>query len=124
VKSAEQREMAERPLTPAIRKAIVQDNNVGPDYSRIRVPVLAIYRTTTLDEALKQFPPQNNEQRAALITGYAASRAMVEKWQSDLRADVPGARIVELPGANLYMFLSHEAEVIREIRAFASTLTR
>jgi hypothetical protein len=47
---------------------------------------------------------------------------MLEKWESDLRAGVPGARIVELPGAELYMFLSNEADIIREIRAFALTL--
>jgi hypothetical protein len=49
---------------------------------------------------------------------------MLEKWQSDLRTGVPDARIVELPGANLYMFLSHEADIIREIRAFAAWLPR
>ena len=37
-------------------------------------------------------------------------------------AGVPGATIVELPGANLYMFLTNEADVIREVRAFADTL--
>jgi hypothetical protein len=47
---------------------------------------------------------------------------MLTKWQHDLLAGVPTARIVELPGANLFMFLSNEADVIREIRAFATTL--
>ena len=94
------------------------------DYARIRVPVLAIYRTTTFAMALEQFPPQNEQQRAALITGYAASRAMVEKWQGDLRAGVPEARIVELPGANVYMFLSNEADIVRELRAFAAAPPR
>jgi non-heme chloroperoxidase len=121
---AERRQLEERPLTPAIRRAIVQDHNVRPDYAGIRVPVLAIYRTTTLAQALEQFDPQTEEQRAALVTGYAASRAMLEKWESDLRTGVPDARIVELPGANLYMFLSHEADIIREIRAFAAWLPR
>jgi hypothetical protein len=32
------------------------------------------------------------------------------------------AKIVELPGANLHMFLSNEADIIRELRAFASSL--
>ena len=102
----------------------MQDHNVRPDYARIGIPVLAIYRTTTLGQAFKAFPPETEGQRAALITGYAAGRAMVEKWQHDLRAGVPGARIVELPGANLYMFLSHEADVIPEVRDFAATLKR
>jgi hypothetical protein len=49
---------------------------------------------------------------------------MLSKWQRDLRAGVPTARIIELPGANLYMFLSNEADVLRELRAFAATLQR
>jgi non-heme chloroperoxidase len=120
---AERREMAERPLDAAIRKAILQDHIVKPDYSRIRVPVLAIYRTTTLQQALDVYPPQNETERARLFQLYAATRGMLEKWQADLRAGVPHVRIVELPGANLYMFLSNEADVIRELRGFAASLS-
>ena len=47
---------------------------------------------------------------------------MRAKWQRDLLAGVPNAKIVELPGANLYMFLSNEADINRELRAFASSL--
>jgi non-heme chloroperoxidase len=119
---AERREMAERPLDPTIRKAIVEDNQVKPDYARIRVPVLAIYRATTMEQVLKDRPPANDRQRAALNQAYAAGRAMLTKWQRDLLAGVPAARIVELPGANLYMFLSNEADIIREVRAFAAQL--
>jgi hypothetical protein len=86
------------------------------------VPVLAIYRTVTMEQALREFPPRNDQERAALDQAYAGGRAMVTKWQHDLLAGVPSARIVELPGANLFMFLSNEADVIREIRAFATTL--
>jgi hypothetical protein len=68
------------------------------------------------------FPPRNDQERAALDQAYAGGRAMLTKWQHDLLAGVPSARIVELPGANLFMFLSNEADVIREIRAFATTL--
>lgn len=121
---AEARQLAERPLDPATRKAILEDHNVRPDYARIRVPTLAIYRTTTLEQALADYAPQNEQQRAALIQGYASARAILEKWQTDLRTGVPGARIVELPGASLYLFLSNEADVIREIRAFAAILPR
>jgi hypothetical protein len=35
---------------------------------------------------------------------------------------VPTARIVELPGAERYMFLSNEADVIRELRSFGQAL--
>lgn len=117
-------EIRQRPLDPAIRKAIVDDYKVKPDYARISVPVLAIYRTGTLKQALDNSESQNDEQLAALIADYAGHGAMLERWQADLREGVPTARIVELPGANLYMFISNEADVIRELRAFAATLPR
>ncbi len=121
---AEQRRLNEKPIDPAIRRAIVEDNRVRPDYARIRVPVLAIYRTTSMEQALKEYPPKTEQERVALNQAYAARRAMLEKWQNDLLAGVPNAKIVELPGANLYMFLSNEADIIRELRAFASSLPR
>lgn len=119
---AELRQLERWPIDPAIRRAIVEDNRVRPEYARIRVPVLAIYRTVSMEQALEAYPPKNELQRAALTQGYASARAMLLKWQRDLLAGVPNARIVELPGANLYMFLSNEADVIRELRAFAASL--
>jgi pimeloyl-ACP methyl ester carboxylesterase len=122
VPEAERRAMAERPLDPAIRKAIVEDNRVRPDYARIGVPVLAIYRSFTMEQTLADYPPKDDRERAALAQAYAGRRAVLSRWQRDLRAGVPTARIVEIPYANLYMFLSHEADVLREVRAFAATL--
>jgi hypothetical protein len=119
---AEQRLLSERPIDPTIRKAIVEDNNVRPPYARIRVPVVAVYRTTTKAQALREYPPQNERERAAFEQGYASLQAMLKRWQRDLLAGVPNAKIVELPGANLYMFLSNQADVLREVRAFAATL--
>ena len=119
---AEQRQMQEWPLDPAIRKAITEDNNVRPDYARIRVPVMAIYRTVTMEQALKEFPPRDDLERANLNQLYASGRAMTSKWQRDLLAGLPTARIVELPGANLFMFLTNEADVIREVRTFGASL--
>jgi pimeloyl-ACP methyl ester carboxylesterase len=119
---ADRRAMAERPLDPAIRDAIL-GSKVKPEYSRISVPVLAIFRTTTLQEGLELYKPQNDDERAYLFLLYAATRGMLEKWETDVRTGIPHARIVELPGANLYMFLSHEADIIRELRAFAATMS-
>lgn len=111
-------------LSPDIRRAITVDARVKPDYSRIRVPVLAIYqRDLPFDEVAAGFVISNDQQRAALRQQYAATRALYVRWQRDLLAGVPTARIVELPGASLYMFLSNEADVLREIRAFSATLT-
>lgn len=119
---AERHQMDERPLDPAIRKAITEDNNVKPEYARIRVPVLAIYRTVTMEQALEEFPPRSDSEREALKQAYATARAMLSTWPRDLLAVVPTARIVELPGANLFMFLTNEADVAREVRTFAASL--
>ena len=54
---------------------------------------------------------RTERQKTALRQLYDAERAMIARWQRDLRAGVPTAPIANLPGANLYMFLSHEAEV-------------
>ncbi|MGH9220798.1 MAG: hypothetical protein ACRD1W_15945, partial [Vicinamibacterales bacterium] len=89
------------------------------------VPVLAMYqRELPFDEVAARYTIGEERQRAALLQEYTATRAMYDRWQRDLRAAVPTARIVELPGASLYMFLSNEADVLREIRAFSTTLTR
>ena len=107
-----------------IRRAITVDARVKPDYARIRVPVLAIYQAQRpFEEVAADFDIRNEQERAALRQQYAATRALYTRWQHDLLAAVPTARIVELPGANLFMFLSNEADVLREIRAFAATLT-
>lgn len=111
-------------LSPAIRRAITVDARIKPDYTGIRVPVLAIYQAQLpFDAVAAEFDIRTDDERAALRQEYDATRAMYTRWQQALLAAVPTARIVELPGANLYMFLSHEADVVREIKAFATTLT-
>jgi len=107
-----------------IRRAITVDARIKPDYSRIRVPVLAIYQAQgPFEKVAARYTIRNEQERAALRQQDAATRAMYSRWQDDLRAAVPTARIVELPVANPFMFLSNEADVLREIRAFAATLT-
>jgi hypothetical protein len=113
-----------RLMSPEIRRAITVDARVKPNYAGIRVPVLAMYQAQRpFGEVAAEFDIRNEQERAALRQQYAATRAMYTRWQQDLLAAVPTARIVELPGASLFMFLSNEADVLREIRAFADTLT-
>jgi hypothetical protein len=75
-----------------------------------------------MEQTFKDYAPTSDQERAAVNQAYAARRAILSKWQRDLLVGVPDARIVELPGANLFMFLSNEADVLREVRAFAATL--
>jgi non-heme chloroperoxidase len=112
-------------LSSVIRRAITTDARVKPDYSAIRVPVLAIYqRELPFERVAANYLIRDEQERAALRQEYAATRALYVRWQQDLLAAIPTARIVELTGASLYMFLSHEADVLREIRAFAASLPK
>lgn len=112
-------------LDPVIRKAITIDARMTPDYTRVRVPVLALYQAQPpFADLAGGYLIRTEQEGAALRQEYDATRALYARWQRDLRAGVPTARIIELPGANLFMFLSNEADVLREIRAFATTLSR
>jgi pimeloyl-ACP methyl ester carboxylesterase len=113
------------PLDPVIRRAITIDARLKPDYSGVRVPVLALYQAQLpFEDVAAGFDIRSDQERAALRQEYTATRALYSRWQQDLRAAVPASRIVDLPGANLYMFLSNEADVLREVRAFAATLPK
>jgi uncharacterized protein (DUF433 family) len=112
-------------LNFTIRHAITVDARVKPNYAGIRVPVLAMYQAQRpFEEVAAEYDIRNEQERAALRQQYTAIRTMYTRWQQDLLAAIPTARIVELPGANLFMFLSNEADVLREIRAFAATLPK
>jgi len=109
-------------MSSAIRTALTEPTRVKPDWSRIRIPVLAIYRQRPPFEAFAaDYVVRTEQEKASLRQLYDAERGMIARWQRDLRAGVPTARIVNLVGANLYMFLSNEADVIRAVRAFGAT---
>ena len=109
-------------MSSAIRTALTEPTRVKPDWSRIRVPVLAIYRQRPPFEAFAaDYIVRTEQEKTALRQLYDAERGMIARWQRDLRAGVPTARIVNFVGANLYMFLSNEADVLREVRAFGAT---
>ncbi|MGE0359091.1 MAG: alpha/beta fold hydrolase [Vicinamibacterales bacterium] len=117
--------MGETLLVPAIRQAITIDARIKPDYSRLRTPVLAIYQAQRrFEEEAARYVVRTDQERAALRQMYDATRALYTVWQRQLLAAVPTARIVDLPGANLFMFLTHEADVLREVRAFAARLAQ
>jgi non-heme chloroperoxidase len=112
-------------MNVTIRQAITVDASVKPNYAGIRVPVLAIYQAQRpFEEVAAEYDIRNEQERAALRQQYTAVRNMYTRWQRDLLAAIPTAGIVELVGANLFMFLSNEADVLREIRAFAATVPK
>jgi non-heme chloroperoxidase len=54
---------------------------------------------------------------------YSAAEVVLTTRQAKVFEDgVPTARVVRLAGADHYVYLSNEAEVLREMRAFLSGL--
>jgi pimeloyl-ACP methyl ester carboxylesterase len=49
--------------------------------------------------------------------------ALIERQTKSVEDGVPGARVVRLPGADHFVFLSNEADVLREMRSFLARLS-
>jgi non-heme chloroperoxidase len=95
------------------------------DYSRITVPVLAVSDAVDFDLShLKPEHPQprNDEDRAVINAFNKATQAVFDRWSANLRRGVPSAKVVDLPGATHYLWMTREADVLREIRAFVDGL--
>ena len=95
------------------------------DYSKIKVPVLAISDAVDFDLShLKpeQPQPRNDEERALLIAFGKATQAVFDRWSANLKRGVPGAKVVDMPGATHYLWMTREADVLREIHAFIAGL--
>lgn len=108
----------------SIRKAI-DEGSKKRDYSGIAIPVLAFFPADTLTDGRSQyfhFRPKNAEELAALEDIFAADEKYVNQYEALMRTGVPDAHIVELHGADHYVFLSNEADVLREMRPFISGL--
>jgi non-heme chloroperoxidase len=95
------------------------------DYSNIRIPVLAFYEfPRSSGDTLRpdEYQPKNAEERAAIDAFGSATAAYVERWKKKLLSGVPSARIVDLPGAGHFVFLTREAEVLQGVQKFVAGL--
>ena len=114
------------PKTPGwVSRAIGQAQVFRRDYSNIRVPVLVLMnRTETTEQVLAGtgYTPKNDDERAAIDRFMARSAIVFDRFTAKLTRRVPDARIVNLPNAGHYVFLTREPEVLREIHAFVRKL--
>jgi non-heme chloroperoxidase len=97
---------------PAIAEAV----NAGVQkYTNIRVPVLGVFASPA-----DPGPFVDSATRAAVEATALETTAMeVNAFEKDL----PSARVVRLAHANHYVFLSNEADVLREMSAFLGSLS-
>jgi pimeloyl-ACP methyl ester carboxylesterase len=96
------------------------------DYSKIRLPVLALRGQVprSIDEELRArgYQPKSESERADIETFLRATAAYFDRWVTNLTSVVANARIIDLADGGHYVFLTKEAEVLREIRRFVAQL--
>jgi non-heme chloroperoxidase len=106
------------------------DGHVGPEkanksnavflgrqrYTDIRCPVLAIYSVP------EDLGPYVDNDPVALAASDADSVAIREPLVKAFETGMPSARVVRYPHAAHYVFMSNEADVLREIRLFIAGL--
>lgn len=107
-------EIANMPPLPP-RSPINAALNFGMQkYTSIPVPALAIYACPHNWDRLPDSP-----RKTALI---ADDKARCTRWADNFRQGVPSARIVIIPNADHYVYLSNEAQVVTEMNMFLATL--
>jgi non-heme chloroperoxidase len=89
------------------------DRGVTPvDFRQFRAPTLAIYAVPGAVETM--FPywaTLDATAQGRARTSYAAVRALLDRLQAQFQRDVPQARVIVIPGARHYVFLTHPGEV-------------
>jgi len=90
-------------------------------YTAISVPALVIFASP---HGLGRWVENNPDPkvRAAAKAYSAALDVLTERQAEALEKGVPTARVARLPGAHHYVYLSNEADVLREMRAFLAGL--
>jgi non-heme chloroperoxidase len=99
--------------TSIARKAITEG---AQKYTAIQVPILAIFANPR-DPG--PYPYNTLAERAATE---ALQTAGIEALAKAFENGVPSARVVRVPHSTHYVFLSNEADVLREMRAFLAGL--
>jgi non-heme chloroperoxidase len=89
------------------------------DYSRIRVPILALFSSLSINY---RYQPKDAQERAAIEEFDAATAVYDKRNKKNLLNAKGGVRMVDLPQADHYVFLSNQADVLREMRAFLASL--
>jgi non-heme chloroperoxidase len=96
------------------------------DYSQIRSPVLAFVAYDTPDGApqdqARKYHVTDAAERTIVDAVYGLYIGMARIRIDRINHAAGGARVVELWGADHFVFLSNETDVLRELRVFLGTL--
>jgi non-heme chloroperoxidase len=110
--------------TPSRIHQAIGEGQRKRDYRGIRVPVLALVDIPDTKTALRpgDYVPRNDEERRAVDAVTRATAVFVNRWIEQLRAAVPSAQVVNMPGAGHMLFLTRSSEVIEAMRQFVGHL--
>jgi len=95
------------------------------DYSRIRVPILYLPAAPPEANGWSQyyrFTPANEVERTTLQKIYDADRINLNRYERNMQAAAGKVHIVELRGADHYVYFTNEAAVLREVGKFMAEL--
>ncbi|WP_348945919.1 alpha/beta hydrolase [Chitinibacter sp. FCG-7] len=118
VKTTPQGEITEQ-VTPEHIEVQLITGVIAPDYSKVKAPALAIYAQPQKPSDV--FPWLKPTDSQWLIAQTAINQTLLPAYQQqrDLFArTMAKQQTLVLPGANHYVFISHQDEVLRAIRAF------
>lgn len=90
-------------------------------YTHIPVPSLVIFAIPH-DQGSWVNNSTDPAVREAAKAYSAALDALTEKQAKEFETGAPTARVIRLRGAHHYVFLSNEADVLSEMRAFLTSL--
>lgn len=105
-----------------VSRAIGQGQVFRRDYSNIRVPVLALIELPAHRPTDKI--PANEEERKVVDAFNSRGRVLVNRWIDKVKRHVADVRVVDIPGGGHYLFLTREADVLREIHTFVASLPK
>ena len=93
----------------------------GQKYTKIPVPSLFIFANPhSLGTWVESSADASVRSDAKAYS--TTLEAMTERQQKSIETGVPTAHIITIPNANHFVFLSNEADVLKEVRAFLSSL--
>jgi pimeloyl-ACP methyl ester carboxylesterase len=109
-------------VTPAAVDSLMLAGCGHPDYRAVRAPALAIY--AVVDSAATLFPlwPSfNPHDRESAVHFTRILQEWAAKERARLSREFPRARVLELRGANHYVFASNPDQVTEAMRAFLAS---
>ncbi|HXK39723.1 MAG TPA: alpha/beta hydrolase [Candidatus Paceibacterota bacterium] len=115
-----------RQVTPDRILAAVAGTVEHSNYESIRAPMLAIYAVPSTPVQLiprykGRYEAGDEETRRVLDRIFDMWKPAAKAQRDQFRRAVPHARVVELHGASHYIFISHQEQVLREVKAFLRT---